>query len=191
MRISGEMIGSRGIGLLAAAAAAGMVLAVHGWSGRHNGTAPGLGPAGAGPAASASRSAAAPAPAQSPKPSSQGPTAHASPARQSPVPAAPTPGPELSAQSYASYSYRVWPRPASSAAKAASTGLAITVRRHGSGIMVTAGVVGQPPQPARFYPTGTAVYVVEASMGDDSGNSDFNLGDDGLVITDSQGRVLQ
>jgi hypothetical protein len=101
------------------------------------------------------------------------------------------PGPRLNAQSYASYSYRVWPGPVSSAAKVAGTGLAITVRRHGSGIMVTAGVAGQPPQPARFYPTGRAVYVVEATMGDDSGNSDYNLGDDGLVVTDSQGRILQ
>jgi len=56
--------------------------------------------------------------------------------------------------------------------------------------MVTAGVVGQRTQPARFYPTGTAVYVVEAAMGDDSGNADYNLGDDGLVVTDSQGRLL-
>jgi hypothetical protein len=33
--------------------------------------------------------------------------------------------------------------------------------------------------------------VLEASLGDDSGNSDFNLGDDGLVVTDSSGRILQ
>jgi hypothetical protein len=57
--------------------------------------------------------------------------------------------------------------------------------------MVTAGVAGEPTQPARFYPTGTAVYVVEAAMGDDSGNADYNLGDDGLVVTDSQGRILE
>jgi len=69
--------------------------------------------------------------------------------------------------------------------------LAITVRRHGSGITVTAGVAGQPPTPARTYPTGTAVYVIEATMGDDSGNSDYNLGDDGLIVTDAQGRILQ
>jgi hypothetical protein len=33
--------------------------------------------------------------------------------------------------------------------------------------------------------------VIEAAMGDDSGTSDYNLGDDGLVITDSRGRILQ
>jgi hypothetical protein len=153
MRVAGATIGSRGIALLAATAAVGIVLGVHGWSSRHHGTAPGR--------------------------------SHASGS------AAPTPGPRLSRQSYASYSYRVWPGPVSPAAKAAGTGLAISIRRHGSGIMVTAGVVGQPAQPARFYPTGTAVYVVEAAMGDDSGNADYNLGDDGLVVTDSHGRVLE
>ena len=182
MRVAGATVGSRGIVVLAAAAAVGIVLAIHGWSVRHSGSAPGLRPSLAGPAAAASSSAPA------------GHPAHSSPARsQSPAPAssAAVPGPRLSAQSYASYSYRVWPGPVSSAAKAAGTGLAITVRRHGSGITVRAGVVGQPTQPARFYPAGTAVYVVEATMGDDSGNSDYNLADDGLVVTDSQGRILR
>src|SRR5258708_1542606 len=141
MRVAGETIGTRGMTLLAAAGVAGIVLAVHGWSGRHQGTAPGLGPAAAGPVASASTHAAAPAPSW--KPPTQGPSAHASPgASGSPASVGPTPaptaGPKLSAQSYASYSFRVWPAPESSAAKAAATGLAITVRRHGAGIVVTA-----------------------------------------------------
>jgi hypothetical protein len=190
MRVAGDTIGTRGITLLAVVGVAGMMLAVHGWSGRHHGTGPGLGPAAAGPAASASGHPAAPARGASPP--TQGPPSHPSPgASGSSASAAPTPGPKLSAQSYASYSFRVWPPPEGSAAKAAATGLAITVRRHGSGIMVTAAVAGQPPPPARFYPTGAAVYVVEATMGDDSGNADYNLGDDGLIVTDAQGRILQ
>jgi hypothetical protein len=35
------------------------------------------------------------------------------------------------------------------------------------------------------------VYVVEASLGDEAGNSDYNLGDDGVVVTDAQGRIVQ
>ena len=35
------------------------------------------------------------------------------------------------------------------------------------------------------------MYVVEASLGDDANNSDYNLGDDGLVVTDSSGRIVQ
>ena len=57
--------------------------------------------------------------------------------------------------------------------------------------MVTAGVVGQSANAPRFYAHGAVVYVVEASLGDDSGNSDYSLGDDGLVVTDARGRILQ
>jgi hypothetical protein len=38
---------------------------------------------------------------------------------------------------------------------------------------------------------GARVYVVEASLGDDSGNADYNLGDDGLVVTNAQGRIVR
>jgi hypothetical protein len=78
----------------------------------------------------------------------------------------------------------------SAAAKAALTGLSVTVHPQDGGLSVTAGVNGQPAGPPRVYPTAARVYIVEASMGDDSGNSDYNLGDDGLVVTDAQGRLL-
>ena len=65
------------------------------------------------------------------------------------------------------------------------------MHRTGSGLSVVAGVVGQPHPAAHFYPGGARVYVIEASMGDDSGNSDYNLGDDGLAVTDSKGRIIQ
>lgn len=191
MRVAGDTIGTRGITLLAVAGLAGFFLAVHGWSGRHHGSGPGLGPA-AGPAGSASGRATAAT--GNTTPPEQGPPAHPSPGASGSASAsasAPTPGPKLSAQSYASYSFRVWPTPESSAAKTAATGLVIKVHRQGAGIAVTAAVAGQQLPPARVYPTGTAVYVIEAAMGDDSGNSDYNLGDDGLVVTDSQGRILQ
>src|SRR5216683_2059441 len=159
MRIAGDMIGPRGIAVLAVSAVVGVLLGLHGWSGRHNGL----------------------------------PSTLASPATTSPATTSPaaSPGPKLSTQSYASSSYQVWPGPLSTAAKAAVTGLVIAVHRHGSGIMVTAGVAGQPAPTPRFYPAGAKVFVVEAALGDDSGNSDYNLGDDGLVVTNSQERILQ
>jgi hypothetical protein len=69
--------------------------------------------------------------------------------------------------------------------------LVITVHRHGSGIVVTASVAGQSPAAPRLYSTGASVYVIEVALGDDSGNTDFNLGDDGVVVTDAQGRIVQ
>ena len=70
-------------------------------------------------------------------------------------------------------------------------GLSISVRRQGSGISVAAGVNGQPQAAPQAYPAGARVYVVESTLGDDSGNTDYNLGDDGLVVTDVQGRIIQ
>ena|ERR1022692_1936128 len=189
MRIAGETVGARAVALLSAAAVIGIVLGVHGWSDRHHGlpssSLAGLTPSpsvSAGPSATASSASAAP---------KQGPTA---PASSTPVPTAgptPKPGPKLSTQSYASSSYLVWPGTPGAAAKAAETGLVIAVHPQGSGISVAGGVAGRAAPAPRYYPTGVRVYVLEASLGDDSGNSDFNLGDDGLVVTDSSGRILQ
>jgi hypothetical protein len=78
----------------------------------------------------------------------------------------------------------------SQAARAAMTGL-VVVHRQGSGIEVTAGAAGQPNAAPAFYPAGVKVYVVEAALGDDSNNTDFNFGDDALVVTDSQGRIVR
>jgi hypothetical protein len=33
--------------------------------------------------------------------------------------------------------------------------------------------------------------VIEASLGDDSGTGDYNLGDDGIVVTDAHGRIIR
>jgi hypothetical protein len=79
----------------------------------------------------------------------------------------------------------------SQAARAAMTGLVIVVHRRGSGIIVAAGAAGQPRAAPRFYPAGAKVYVIEAALGDDSNNTDFNFGDDAFVVTDSRGRIVR
>jgi hypothetical protein len=71
------------------------------------------------------------------------------------------------------------------------TGLSISVRRSGPGLSVVAGVSGQASQPPRVYAGGAKVYVIEASLGDDANNTDYNLGDDGLVVTNAEGRIVQ
>ena len=52
-------------------------------------------------------------------------------------------------------------------------------------------MIGQPSAAPHLYVGGARVYVVEASLGDDSGNADYNLGDDGLVVTNAQGRIVR
>jgi hypothetical protein len=177
MRSGGNSVGPGGFALLGVAAVAGIALGVHGWSTRHMPAA--LGSIGAGAATTGARpgtSAAA------------GPSARPSGSPSSPVS---TLGPLLSSQPYAQYAFQVWPGRLSPAARAAETGLAITVRRQGSGLEVSAGVSGQPASAPQFYPAGARVYVIEASLGDDSGASDYNLGDDGIVVTDARGRIVR
>ncbi len=176
-------VGPRGLALLALAGLAGVLLAVHGWSARGSSAALGsIGGSSAGPARPSV------SPSQAPPSSSVSPTAGPQPSSgRSPA----TPGPLLSSQSYASSSFVVWPVKPSQAAKAALTGLSVTVHRQGTGISVVAGVNGQAAGAPHFYPTGDRVYVVEASMGDESGNTDYNLGDDGIIVTDAHGRIVQ
>jgi hypothetical protein len=192
MRLGGEPVGRWGIALLTVAGVAGLLLAWHGWTGRAAAVAPSL--AGA---ARSSAAAASTQPASSQVPATQGPTAGPSASAA----ATPTPsvaatgsshlGPALSSQPYASSAFQVWPGPMSAAARQALTGLSVSVHKQRSGLSVTAGVNGQPPAQAHLYVGGVKVYVVEASMGDDSGNSDYSLGDDGLVVTNAQGRIIQ
>jgi hypothetical protein len=170
-------LGARGLALLVITGVAGLILAMHGWSVRHSGltasTAGGL------------NASAAPRPAVS-----TGAGTHAaSPGRAGP-PASSAAGPLLSAEPYAPYAFQVWPGTPSAVARQAMAGLTISATRRGNGILVTAAANGQQAG-AHTYPRGARVYVVESSLGDDSGSSDYNLGDDGLVVTDAQGRIVQ
>ncbi len=178
MRVAGDRVGPRGLAVLAVVAVGGTVLAAHGWSARHavitNGSlAAGSSATSAAPAATSSAPAATPSASGANRASSG------------------TAGPLLSSQSYAPYASLVWPGTLSAPAKAAMTGLAISVHRSGRGISVIAGVIGQPAPAPAFYPGGAKVYIIEASLGDDANSADYNLGDDGLVVTDSSGRIVQ
>lgn len=176
MNHGGNSLGPRSLIVLACAAVAGIALAAHGWSVRD--TPPALGSLGGHP------------------PAASGTTPTAGPHRDAASPArtaspAPATGPLLSSQSYAQYAFLVWPGRLTIAAKAAETGLSITVHSRPGGLDVTAGAAGQQPSPAQFYPAGAHVYVIEATLGDDSGSSDYSLGDDGLVVTDAHGRIVR
>lgn len=191
MRLGDEPVGRWGLALLAATGVAGLVLAVHGWSVRGSGLAPGSVTAGS-QLTPASRTPQASRPASSPGPSasasSPGPSASSS--HPGPSPSASV-GPLLSSEPYASAAYQIWPGRPSAAARLALTGLSVSVHRHGTGLSVAAGVAGQPPSSPRLYSTGARVYIVESSLGDDSGNTDYSLGDDGLVVTSADGRIVQ
>jgi len=131
--------------------------------------------------------------------SAQASSAQASSAQASPAPpASPSAqpsataslGPLLSSEPYASIAFLVWPGTPSPTARQAMSGLVVSVTRQVGGIAVRAGVAGQPLPPVRFYASGGKVYILESSLGDDSSDLDYNLGDDGLIVTNLQGRIV-
>jgi hypothetical protein len=183
--MSGQ-VGPRGLAILVLAGITGILLAILGWSNRGTGlVAPSVG-LGAGSASSRTATASAAATAR-PSPT-QPPAATATqPVQPS---AATSVGPLLSSEPYASDAYLVWPGALSAAAQEAMSGLSISVARRAGGISVEAGFTGGAAPPARFYAGGAMVYVIETALGDDSGHFDYNLGDDGLVVTNRQGQIV-
>ena len=149
MRLGGEPVGRWGIALLAVTGIAGLLLAWHGWAGRSATAAPSLvgRAASSGQARGTAGATASPVPA----PASSAPRSSA-PASSAPALPAASPGPRasakagplLSSEPYASVTYQVWPGPLSAAATQALTGLKVAVHRQGPGLLVTAGVIGQP-----------------------------------------------
>lgn len=178
-------VGPRGLAALAVTAIVGLGLADHGWATSHRtGTSASL-------AGGATASGSTPSSRAASRSAGSAGSGTAAGATASSGGAAGAPGPSLSSQSYAQYAFQIWPGSPTAAAKAALTGLTITVHRQSGGLLVTAAVNGQSAGSPHLYRGGARVYVIEAAMGDESGASDYNLGDDGLVVTDAQGRIVQ
>jgi hypothetical protein len=192
VRLGGEQVGRWGLAVLAVTGVAGLVLAMHGWSLRGASATPSL--AGGTPAAASAPASATARSSPSSRATASPSGTPARPAANAPGaagPSAPAPGPKLSSEPYASVAFQIWPGPVSSAASQALTGLVISVHQRASGLTVTAAARGQGPATSHLYSGGVRVYVVEASLGDDSGNLDYSLGDDGVVVTDARGRIVQ
>jgi hypothetical protein len=192
VRLGEESVGRWGLAVLAVTGIAGLVLAMHGWSGRDVSASPplaggALGAASA-PANGSVRSSASSQAAASPTGAPARPTARSPGTAGS---SSPAPGPLLSSEPFASVAYQIWPGAMSSAASQALIGLDISVHQQANGLSVAAAPRGQGPAASHLYPGGVRVYVIEASMGDDSGNFDYNLGDDGVVVTDGRGRIIR
>lgn len=182
MQLGPDRIGSRGLAVLAVAGLVGVGLAVHGYG--HGVVVSGQSGI-AGLAATGGSHARSSTPGASPTSSTQSTT-------QSPSAASQKLGPLLSSTSYAPYAFRVYPGPESTQARQATAGFRVQVTPRGGMIELSFSAAGstQGAQTATFPPS-DRVYFVEATFGDDSGDVDYNSGDDGLVVTDASGHVVQ
>jgi len=182
LRVGSEVVGPRGLVLLGLGAALAASLAVLGAS------RPGVPVAGSSLATHAARSAPARGAAHHAHGSTAPATRHA--ARRGHLPQ--KLGPPLSSTPYAQYAFRVYPGPRSAATRQALAGFQVRVTPEGGRFKLTVTVNGSgQPAVAKTYPAGDRVYFIEASLGDDAGSSELNLGDDGILVTNSQGRIVQ
>lgn len=100
-------------------------------------------------------------------------------------------GPPLSSTQFASFAYRIYPGTIGTAAQAAMAGFQTSFQREAGLVVMTVTTNGSSQAPIRqTYEAADRVYFIEASFGDDSGNQEFNLGDDGVVATNPQGRII-
>jgi hypothetical protein len=192
MRLAGEAVGRRGALALSMAGLAATVLALHGYANPGS-----LGIAGSGlvspspggqPSARASGSAKGnPSPAATPASSPS-----ASPTATPAASASASLGPLLSSTPYAAYTYRIYPGTPSASTRQALAGFSFTARLVAKSVDFTLFESGSTqPTENKTYPASDHIYFVEASLGDDSGNAEYNFGDDGVVVTNTSGHVVQ
>ncbi|MFZ0168204.1 MAG: hypothetical protein WAL64_02130 [Candidatus Dormiibacterota bacterium] len=182
MRIAGETVGRRGGLALSLAAVLAAILAIHGY-----GNPGSLGLPGSGGVSTSHGSPSANGSGGNPKAS---PSAAASP---SATPnASGTPGPLLSSTPYASYTYQLYPGSPGPSTRQALAGFTFTTRLSGSSVAFTLYASGSTqPVSKNNYPASDHIYFVESNLGDDSNNTEYSFSDDGVVVTDASGHVVQ
>jgi len=184
MRLGPEHLGPRGLMLLGAAGVLGVALAVHGYG---KGVVVASGTAGVVSASQPSATTATTTPSTTTPPSK---AAGSTTTSTSAAPRAQKLGPALASTQYASYAYQVYPGSLSSQAQLALTGFTVHVTPGPTTITVKVSATGSAPQSSN-YPLGDKVYFVETTLGDDSGVSDYNFGDDGILVTNAAGRIVE
>jgi cytoskeletal protein RodZ len=188
MRIGQEKIGPRGRTILVIAAVVAVAMGIYGW---------GRGTIAVGGTLSLSNGQ-APTTTSSPttsSPTTSSPTTSSSTTpRSHPTTSVPTQkvGPLLSSTQYASYAYELYPGPQNSQTKLATAGFKIRITPNQGTVTVSVTSTGssQAPQVSTIA-SSDKVYFIEASFGDDSNDSEYNMGDDGLIFTNAAGRIVQ
>ncbi len=137
----------------------------------------------AAPSASSARSAQVSAPNATAAPTAQ---ASAPNATQAPSSV------QFSSWQFAQYSYEIYPGPANSDAQKALAGFSLSVQDQGSSVVVNLKALSSRYHDAQYtVAKGDTAYFVETSMRDDPTNQENDLGDDGVVVVDPQGYILQ
>ncbi len=134
--------------------------------------------------------------------SSSSNAAQQSPAQTSPTPPSTTPTPAPSAgvpssvrfddSPYKRYAFQLYPGEISSQTKRALSGFELSVQDEGGKVRVTLKALSSQYRDAQtVIDKGDTAYFIETSMGDDPSGLEQDLGDDGIIVVNPQGYILQ
>jgi len=98
----------------------------------------------------------------------------------------------LSSTQYAGFTYLIYPGPVSASAQQAMAGYSISTQSSGGNVVIAVSAAGSSQTASKkTYPSTDKIYFVEANLGDDSGATELDPSDDGLVVTNPQGRIVE
>jgi hypothetical protein len=123
------------------------------------------------------------APNATPAPSSQASAPNAAPASSAV---------QFSGWRFQQYSYQIYPGPANSDAQKALAGFDLSVQDQGNSVVVNLKALSSRYHDAQYtVAKGDTAYFVETTLRDDPNSQENNLNDDGVVVVDPQGYLLQ
>jgi hypothetical protein len=128
------------------------------------------------------------APAAAPPSASSIPSAQASAPNATPA----SSSVQFSSWQFAQYSYQIYPGPANGDAQKALAGFDLSVQDQGNSVVVNLKALSSQYNDAQFtVAKGNTAYFVETTLRDDPNSQENNLNDDGVVVVDPQGYLLQ
>jgi len=93
---------------------------------------------------------------------------------------------------YRQYAFEIYPGAPSPEAKKALAGFDLTVQDQDNKVLLVLKALSARYRDASvLVDKGNTAYFIETSMRDDAGNEENDLGDDGVVVVDAQGYIVQ
>lgn len=128
------------------------------------------------------------APAAAPASASSTPTEQASAPNATPA----SSSVQFSSWQFAQYSYQIYPGPTNSDTQNAMAGFDLSAQDQGNSVLVYLKALSSRYNDAQFTVSkGDTAYFVETTLRDDPNNQESDLNDDGVVVVDPQGYLLQ
>lgn len=179
---------SIGIAILVVVGIIGVVLGARGWSVRNAGSVAGNLSAVGGTGSSSTTSTSPTSTSTTRSTSNSSGTSTTAPSTSPPK----SKGPTLASAGYTPYAYEIYPAKENATTRLALAGFNYSIHPSGSSVSLNLTIAGSGQSAVKkSYPSVDKIYFIDTTLGDDSNNSDYSYGDDGLIATDASGHIVQ